>query len=477
VSARPARTLGAPEAQFAAEPRARGYLVHEGRTLRVHVAAASTLSLRVAFDGVEAPPDRAVCEKLVLEVGGEIELSSCRYEAAPSDDGFAGRLVFLDDVYDVRGLLLDGRVVSFRNAARSLPLVLGKKEELRPEFRSFVADAMYDLSVWRKLFDDQERSLSAEPPDVAAAAREAMLRAQGPEFFAFFDRHILDLEELVRQYSSSEHERHGFYLRRQGWQFITASAFLSRTNVKPRGYAGDAEMMQMVYENRHVGPTAFGQLFHKHPIETAAAQAVRNRRKLVAAEVRAVQSRFPGLPRHGFSLFSVAVGPAWELHDIFRSREDVERMRCALLDQDPHALATARETVARIERTRGAPLCVEWFQDSVRTMLRAPRLSDRFGHHHLVYSMGLFDYLTTPVARATLSRLFELVVPGGALLVGNYHVAMPCRVYMEYWADWRLLYRDEQEMLALAADLPGARTSVEFDPSSCQMFLRVEKVA
>ena len=45
--------------------------------------------------------------------------------------------------------------------------------------------------------------------------------------------------------------------------------------------------------------------------------------------------------------------------------------------------------------------------------------------------MGLFDYLTTPVARATLSRLFELVLPGGALLVGNYHVANRSRTYMD----------------------------------------------
>jgi extracellular factor (EF) 3-hydroxypalmitic acid methyl ester biosynthesis protein len=110
-------------------------------------------------------------------------------------------------------------------------------------------------------------------------------------------------------------------------------------------------------------------------------------------------------------------------------------------------------------------------------MLRDRHFAERLGAFHAVYSMGLFDYLTPPVARAVLSRAYELVRPGGTLLVGNYHVAHRSRTYMDYWLDWPLYYRAEADFLALAEGLPAAAVSIDFDESGCQMFLRIEKTA
>jgi extracellular factor (EF) 3-hydroxypalmitic acid methyl ester biosynthesis protein len=210
-------------------------------------------------------------------------------------------------------------------------------------------------------------------------------------------------------------------------------------------------------------------------VESPAAEAVRSRRRFVPRVLREVAERFAARGSGAFRFMSLACGPAWELQDIYRDRADVQRFHGALLDQDPHALAMARESAAKIEQALGAKLQLDWHQDSVRTMLRTPRLDERFGRHHFVYSMGLFDYLTPPVARVVLERMYELLHPGGALLIGNYHVENPSRLYMEYWADWVLFLRTEATFRALADGLPGAQVAVEFDSSRCQMFLRVEK--
>jgi extracellular factor (EF) 3-hydroxypalmitic acid methyl ester biosynthesis protein len=131
--------------------------------------------------------------------------------------------------------------------------------------------------------------------------------------------------------------------------------------------------------------------------------------------------------------------------------------------------------VARLEGTLGRPLRVEYLADSVRTMLRGRGLEARLGRFDFVYSMGLFDYLTPPVARAVLARLFDLLAPGGVLLVGNYHASNPSRLYMEYWLDWCLYHRTEASFLELAADLPASRREITFDETGCQMFLRLER--
>ncbi len=89
--------------------------------------------------------------------------------------------------------------------------------------------------------------------------------------------------------------------------------------------------------------------------------------------------------------------------------------------------------------------------------------------------MGLFDYLTPPVASAVLRKLYALLLPGGEMAIGNFHESNPNRYYMDYWLDWPIIYRTEESFIALAEGLKGAQTWVEFDDTGVQMMLRIRK--
>lgn len=467
------------ESERAPERRLSGRVELAGRTLPVSVAAASRLSLRVAFASGAGVADGTLLEGVSLEApSGPVHLGACRFVADPYPGGFAGRLVFTRDVYDCRSLVEEGRFVDPRGAFSNLPLVLSQREQVRPEFREWVADLVYDLAVYKRFFDDQDRLIEAEPLDVRDAARSAVIETEGARFRAYLRRKDEELFRLVRGYTKEEHERHGFYFRRMAWQFILGSEMHRRTNLKPRGYAGDAEMMRLLYENRHVGHFVFNRLLHKHAVEMPAADAVRNRLRLIPRVFREVESRFDRTGRgERLRFLSVASGPAWELRDLFAGPEDAARFHCVLLDQDTEAIRAARRSVQELERERGLSLSVQYLEDSVRTMLRDRHLVGRLGRFQFIYSMGLFDYLTPPVARAVLARLHALLVPGGTLLVGNYHLQNVSRFYMDYWCDWPLYYRTEESFLALAEGLAASSVQVTFDDSGCQMFLRMENAA
>ncbi len=444
--------------------------------LEFTATASSRLSLAVEFQGGVPVADGTIFDDIELEGDRSVRLGRCRFAAEGGGAReLVGRLVFLDDVYDARSLIHDGKYVDLRGFFQNLPLVLAQRERIRPEFKEYCANLAYDLSVYKRFFDEQDRIISEEPDDVAHAARDALRRTEGRRFMAFLDEKIGELDALVGGFSQEEHERHGFYLRRLVWPYLMAGEFLRRSNLKPRGYAGDAEMMLMVYDNAYVGTYVFNQLIHKHGVETRAAEAVRSRRRLVPKALREVLARFPDLPPRGFRFLSLAAGPASELHEIVRDRADGDRFECTLLDQDPFALDLARETVRRIEAARGVRLAVRYVQDSVRTMIRARDLGRTLGRYQFVYSMGLFDYLTAPVARAVLAKAWELVLPGGTLLAGNFHVSNPTRTHMAYWGDWSLCYRTEEGFLALADGLDTESVTVDFDETRCQMFLRLEK--
>lgn len=466
----------ASELTAAEEPRRSGRLLGEGRVTPISASSASRLSLRVEleapvpsgtlFDGVELDLDRGVAR-----------IGRCRFSA---EGGAAratkGHLVFLDDVYDFRALIHEGKLIDLRGFFQNVPLVMAQRDQIRSEFREHCANLVYDVSVYKRFFDEQDRIIAEEPDDVAHATREALLRTEGRRFMDFLDEKVGDLNALVAGFTPEEHERHGFYLRRVMWPYLMASEFLKRTNLKPRGYAGDAELMLMLYENAYQGTRLFDMLMHKHPVETRAADAVRSRRALIPRVLRELLSRRSG-GSAPFRILSLASGPASELAGIVRDRAEADRIEITLLDQDPFALDLARETVRRLEVDRGAHLRVRYVQDSVRTMLRTRDLGGEIGRHDFIYSMGLFDYLTTPVARAVLAKAYGVLEPGGTLLVGNYHVATPTRWHMAYWADWSLVYRTEAAFLGLADTLgpaPAAR-SVEFDDSRCQMFMRIAR--
>jgi len=453
-----------------------GYLERDGKRVAITAAYASRLSLFVNFNPGTEIQDGIEFDKLFLNISDEeVELSKCRFISERAHRDFVGRLIFLDDVYDFENIIFKKKFVNISTSFHNLPLVLSQKNWISDSFKNYTSRVVYDLAVYKYFFDDLDRKYANESHEVRRVAQEILIEKEGRKFMRFFDSTLEELEGEIANFDKKDHQHHGFYFRKQVWEFILGSEFLRRTNLKPRGYAGDSQMMIMCYENDYRGNFVFNKLMHKHPLETEAAHAVRNRRPLISQVLRSVQKEFPGLPRWGFRFMSVASGSAVELQDLLMTAEDSEAFHCTLLDQDMRALNEAKEGIERIVRTRGIDTKVDYLNESVRRMLRSPQLSERWGQFHFIYSTGLFDYLTPPVAKIVLKKLYELLLPGGQLLIGNFHINNPTRYYMEYWMDWVIYYRSEETFLDLLEGIPGAECSIFFDPTGIQMFLSVRK--
>lgn len=454
----------------------RGEVIHEGRRHPFEVLGARRSALEVRFTNGTLPVDRAEVEAVEITlIADPIAIGRCRVEGHRGVGDVAMAHIIptetplrCDDLYKRR------LVVRLDQGFDQTALLQRRKAEIRPEFRAYTADLVYDLAIYRQLFDEIDASLANEKPETAALVRDSVRAKQGRAFLRFFDERLAQLETMVAGFTRAEHERHGFYFRRNVWGNILTSAFLARTNIRPRGYAGDSMMMQQLYDNSYQGDSLFGQLMHKHPIETAAAQAVRNRRKLLVDLIEAAYRDRPD-PSRALRILSVACGPAWEVRDLFTRAEDAARFSCTLLDQDEEALGEAEHHIHLVGTRLEAPVQAKYLRDSVRTMLMSKDIVAQFGKHDFIYSMGLFDYLTAPVARSVLTRLYELLEPGGRMVIGNFHVENPTRTYMEYWMDWVLLYRHEDDFQALGRELPGATFEIYREETRSQMFLDVRK--
>lgn len=452
-------------------------LVDENREIPIDAKYSSKYSLLIRFLNGNSYNGGTEFSKLVIRLNGDsFELGQCRILSEPNIDGYTGRLIFTNDIYDLESLMLNNKVVKLQNAFLNLPLILAHKHEIRQSFKNYTANLTYDLNVYKNLFDGMDSEYAGEPEHIRNSLQEAIINTEGRKFMSFLNDKLLELEGIVEGFSKQEHERHGFYFRKQLWSIILSAPFMARTNLKPRGYAGDSEMMTMLYSKDYQGDSTFSKLMHKHPVEHPAAQAVRNRRHVIARMVREVKEAWHELASEKLRILSVACGPAREIQDILLSPDDCKKLHFTFLDQDRHALYEAAKMINETEKNLDTKIEARYLDESVRTMLATPRLTNEWGQFHFIYSLGLFDYLTPPVASAVFGKLYQLLRPGGEMVLGNFHASNPSKYYMEYWLDWVLYYRKEKDLKNLLRNIPSAKSDVFFDDTGVQIFLHVKKI-
>jgi extracellular factor (EF) 3-hydroxypalmitic acid methyl ester biosynthesis protein len=454
------------------------FLVHGTRQVPIQAECASKYSIFFRYlDGHHLPDSDEPIKLLIRNNGQSVELGPCRILPSPDLKEYAGRLVFMNDVYDVECLLSTNKAIKLQAPFKELPAVMARKEKILPSFKPYTADLSYDLSAYKKVFDDLDLQYHEEPDDVRRSIQQAIIVTEGSKFIQFFHEKVEELEQLVAGFSQEEHQLHGFYFRKQLWEFILCCALMARTNLKPRGYAGDSEMMKMIYMNGYQGETTFCKLMQKYTVGVPASQSVRNRRKLIMEILTKFRESFQLVSEEKIRVLSVACGPAFELADILKSTSDFQKYNFTLLDQDSIALKEAGQFISDIEEKYGQKIQAEYANMSVRLMFSRKSIEQQLGKFHFIYSMGLFDYLSTPVAKAVLEKLYQLLIPGGELVIGNFHVSNPSKYFMEYWGDWYLMHRTEEEFKDLLKDLNSAAVSIIFEDTRSQMFLHAKRQA
>jgi extracellular factor (EF) 3-hydroxypalmitic acid methyl ester biosynthesis protein len=255
-----------------------------------------------------------------------------------------------------------------------------------------------------------------------------------------------------------------------------------RAYEKPLGYAGDFRLMELGFTADLSGEGLFGRFLHSVSQHYSLSRALVAREAVMRDAVRRVIEAPIERPAR---ILSVAAGPAIELRNLLGEMTSLGRpVELVLLDQDETAHETAHRRLTRIlvEHHKGKlPVKLQCLRFSVRQLLRPQTLEERavrdltLINFDLVYSAGLYDYLTDIVARKLTALLYSRLRPGGRLLVGNLSDAPDSTWVMEYVVGWHLIYRTNEEMLRFAAPLKPAPGRVEItrDTTGGCLFLDV----
>jgi len=239
-----------------------------------------------------------------------------------------------------------------------------------------------------------------------------------------------------------------------------------RAFFKPRGYAGDAVMMDYLYGIHHSeaaerDATDIGLELYHYIQSRPAGQSVRFRREHIAGLIDELCGQTADA-----TVLAIAAGHLREA-ELSIALAAGAPARFVALDADPESLGEVSANYAA--------LGVETVLGSVRQILAR---KVKLGSFDFVYAAGLYDYLNDAVAQTLTARMFEMTNPGGQVLVPNFTPSVQDRAYMEAYMDWDLVYRDEYDMTKLMERIPAEQIEsyeIYTDPTNSVVYLLIRK--
>ncbi|WP_284315415.1 class I SAM-dependent methyltransferase [Labrys miyagiensis] len=227
-------------------------------------------------------------------------------------------------------------------------------------------------------------------------------------------------------------------------RFFLQDPFTKWSFTKPRGYSGDAGLLDFIYGHANVGDhienaTPIGTKLYDYTKDASSSVAVRERRDLLTRHVDDI-SAAKGTETE---ILTIAAGHLREANRSTALREG-RISRWVALDQDPLSVESIRRDFkgTSIQAVKG----------SVRGLLAN---SYKLGQFDFVYAAGLYDYLSHKVAVRLTQSCLKMLKPNGVFLFANFADNIGVDGYMETFMNWALLLRSEADMNDIINDSIG----------------------
>jgi SAM-dependent methyltransferase len=237
------------------------------------------------------------------------------------------------------------------------------------------------------------------------------------------------------------------------------SPFVQRLQTWPRGYPGDFETVEYLIEarNRAEGPMA--RSCEAYALSRSIAQQHRNKVHHQAERILQTLLSNPGRTR----IASIACGSCPDLRRLASHLPSLAG-ELWLNDLDADALAFSRNALRAIEDR-----CHFRHADALTFARRLPR-----GAFDLVLSGGLFDYLEERMATLLIQLAYRALASGGTFFFTNIGAGNPYRSLIEYFGNWKLIERSEEDVYRLCENAGIGRANVLIRREETGLALLVE---
>ncbi|MCX8155353.1 MAG: class I SAM-dependent methyltransferase [Verrucomicrobiae bacterium] len=351
---------------------------------------------------------------------------------------------------------------------------------LRPEYKVVLSDLHSLLTHLRLWLEEVELGLKSLPPAARAQRMQAIIENLDAPVVQSVNVLHERFEEITARLTPEEHPAHQSLCRRLLHPLFLCSPFGHRTYVKPLGYAGDYEMVNMIMRPPYEGPSLYAQAVNVWLLRQYPSQAHRNRIRFLTEKLVQETARV-SLQHRCARIFNLGCGPAHEIQNFLRESALSDWAEFTLLDFNQETIQHAQQVLEKARQEHQRQCRLQLVKKSVMSLLKEAGKSgaaEAGGGYDLVYCAGLFDYLPDRTCQQLMNLFYQWLAPGGLLVATNVFPCQPFRHMLEYLLDWRLIYRDPKQMLALKpAAAPPEAARVVSDLTGTNLMLEVRKPA
>lgn len=407
--------------------------------------------------GSEMPFELRVGEDMLFAGAGRIR------RVEPHGNRMTVAVEFTSGFLDIPALVTDHDNLLLTRALADP--AFGTSEGILPEFVQLCTEIVNLFRSYKQILETFEARLTATGREREQKLLEALIACEDrivPQWKELWYRGSDVLEPVWKDPQMLA--RHKRYAERVLTPDFMPGAVMKRCYEKPLGYPGDYQIMNYVYEWQRVGNTPYEKLLHRIGIETGA--CVGTRLRMTQKILRDFIAAKPG--DKPVNIANLGCGSAYEIYDYLKIDNLPRPLNVTLIDQDQGALNHAYEHAYREVVRHAGRAKLQCLQASFAQLLKAGALFKTLPPQDVIYSLGLFDYLSHRRARALAHDLYAQVAPGGKLIIANVKQGREtCQWPLEFVTDWSLIYRSEADMRAMYEGLDIQNVEVIEDATKC----------
>jgi extracellular factor (EF) 3-hydroxypalmitic acid methyl ester biosynthesis protein len=349
-------------------------------------------------------------------------------------------------------------------------------QAIDPAYRVVVSKArnlFEELSLW---LNHGEMAAGITDPGVPKERLRQFVADVEGQVMPVIGEIFAEFEVRAAQIDEDRLLTHKHFARREIHPVTMCSPFIHRTYTKPLGYAGDYEMVNMMFRDRWEGANTYAKIVNSIVIISGGAEAHRNRIDRLVSYLEAEGRRALAAGRR-LRVLNIACGPAIEIQKFIRESPLADHCCLELLDFNAETLAYTRTQIDAAIQAGGHKPEVVYIHKSIHDLLQEARgrneHDDSNDAYDIVYCAGLFDYLSDRICARLMDLFLRWTRPGGFLVATNVHPRNPVRYFIEHLLEWHLIYRDNDQFLSIAPK--GGSAVVTEESTGVNVFLEVRK--
>ena len=261
----------------------------------------------------------------------------------------------------------------------------------------------------------------------------------------------------------------GTFIFRETFPFFMLSSFLDRAFRRPGGYVSDSYITELLSQNEPEGDGYLGVYLDRWIRSRPTCLALKHRGGIITETISHLIANWKAETH--LPITSIASGSAPEILDLYFQVEP-PNVHVTCIDFNHQEISSA----ASLAHKWGFQDHLTFVQDNFFLMAEGYSQID-IPPQQMIYSVSMANCLRDREFIRILDWIYDRLLPGGIVILGNLHAANPDRVLLEHILEWHSIYRsaDSLESLFARSKFRSLPVVVQSDEYGVELFVVCKK--